>query len=135
MAQRVIYEGSLTVSGTDFTQTVQRGNDYVEAELEGLDERIAPNAHLTFTLDYPFSKPYKGTVVTDAGASLRQIIDAIRNGFRVMYRGAAHEEVPNLANEKVDGDYGRAYHAIEDLVIERIDFDEETSELEIEIGS
>lgn len=135
MAQRVIYEGSLTVSGDDYTQTVERRGAYVEAEIEDLDKRIAPNPHLRFTLDYPFSKPYQGTVVTDAGASLRQIIDAIRHGFRVMYRGAAHEEIPKLDNQRVDGDYGRAYHAIEDLVIERIDLDEETGELDVEIGS
>ena len=52
-----------------------------------------------------------------------------------MYRGATPQDLPNLENKLVDGDYGRAFHVIEDLVIESIEIDEEAAELIIGIGS
>ena len=132
---REIYDGSITVNADGYTHTVERGDDWVEVEIEGLDERITRNAILTFELDYPFEKPYEGTIGTDAGARLRQIIDAIRAAYRTMYRGASIEDSPNLVNKRVQGDYGEAIHAIDDLVIEGIAVDDETGELEIIIGS
>jgi hypothetical protein len=135
MGSKILYEGSITVAATDYTHTVAREDEYAEAEIEALDERLTRVSRLTFTLDYPFDRPYACELITDAGASLRQIIDAVRRGFRVMYRGASHQAVPNLANVMVEGEFGRAMHAIEDLVIERIELDEETATLEIGIGS
>jgi hypothetical protein len=132
---RLLYEGSLQIADADYTHPVEKDDDYVDVEIEGLDERVTRLTELRFTLDYPFDRPYEGMVITDAGASLRQIFDAIRGGFRVMYRGASHEEIPNLVNQRVEGDYGRAFHAIGDLVVERIELDEETGVLEIGIGS
>ena len=132
---REIYDGSITVNDDGYTHTVERGDDWVEVEIEDLDQRVTRNPILKFTLDYPFEKPYEGTIVTDAGASLRQIIDAIRAAYRMMYRGASIEDIPNLLNKRVQGDYGEAIHAIDDLVIEGIAVDDETGELEIIIGS
>src|SRR5262249_42714317 len=110
LIMRVVYEGSVAVNASDYTHPVARGDDYVDVEIEGLDDLVTRVSCLRFTLDYPFDKPYAGTVIGDAGVSLRQIIDAIRTGFRVIYRGAAHTEVPRLLNQIVDGDYGRAFH-------------------------
>ena len=134
---QTIYEGSVSVAESAYTHPVfnEETDDYVEVPIEGLDERVSTLSRLAFTLDYPFDKPYHGEIVSDAGPTLRQIIDGIRKGFRTMYRGATAQDIPNLANKLVDGDYGRAYHAIEDLVIEAIDLDEETASLDIGIGS
>ncbi|MDF2694879.1 MAG: hypothetical protein K0S65_3262 [Labilithrix sp.] len=137
---RVIYEGSgISIADSDYTHGVPNPDDpedFVEGvELEGLDERVTRAPVLRFVLDYPFPRPYEGKVISDSGATLRQIIDAVRQGFRVMYRGAREQDIPNLENKLVDGDYGRAYHVIGDLVIESIEIDDGTGELTIFIGS
>lgn len=88
-----------------------------------------------FVLDYPFTTPYQGELVTDAGPSLRQIIDAIRAAYQIMYRGVTIEDVPNLDNKRVRGDFGEAMHVIEDLVIETISIADDTGALDIYIGS
>lgn len=128
---REIYDGSLEVGGSDYTHYV----DETEVEIEGLDERVTSRPILHYTLDYPFETPYEGTIITDGGASLRQIIDAIRAAYRIMYRGTTTEDIPNLDNKRVRGDYGEALHVIEDLVIEYIHLDDETGRLDIVIGS
>lgn len=134
---RTIYEGSVSVADSAYTHTVfdERTDDYVEAPIEGLDERVSTLSRIAFTLDYPFDKPYHGEIISDAGPTLRQIIDGIRKGFRAMYRGASEQDIPNLVNKLVDGDYGRACHVIEDLVIEAIELDEAAASLDIGIGS
>src|SRR6266568_6923958 len=116
MHPRLIYEGSIKVDDLDYAHYVERDGDYVRVEIDGLDDIVTRAPRLRFTLDYPFEKPCEGTVVGDAGVTLRQIIAAIRTCFRAMYRGAVHEPIPNLHNQRVDGDYGRAFHAIGDLV-------------------
>lgn len=133
MADRTIYEGGIQVSGDDYTHYVPDADD--EREIEGLDEIVSRRPIVGFTLDYPFDRPYDGRVVGDAGITLRQIIDAIRGGFRVMYRGATEEEIPNLDNKHVTGDYGEAFHEIGDLAIERIDLVEDGARLDVFIGS
>ena len=120
---REIFDGSLEVNGDGYE------------DVEDLDERVSTAPILRFTLDYPFEREYHGQVITDAGASLRQIIDAIRAGFRTMYRGTTTEDIPNLDNKRVRGDFGQAYHVIGDLVIEAISIDDETGTLDISIGS
>ena len=107
-----------------------------EVEIEGLDELVTDIPVLELTLDYPFDRPYTKRIVGDGGVTLRQVIDAIRTGFRTMYRGAAHSPIAALpGNERVEGDYGEAFHAIGDLVIECIVLHEEERRLEIFIGS
>lgn len=126
---RTLYEGSLSVADADYI------DPDTEAEIENLDKRVTKQPIVGFTLDYPFEKPYEGKIVTDAGATLRQIIDAIRGAYRTMYRGTTVEDIPNLENKRVTGEYGQALHVIEDLVIESIEIDEKTGQLEIFIGS
>lgn len=135
MATRTIYDGSIQVSGSDYTHTVEQGDDYVEAEIEDLDERVSKHPVLAFTLDYPFEREHHGEVRADGGATLRQIIDAIRAAFRAMYSGTTVEDIPNLDNKRVRGAYGEAVHVIDDLVIEGIDLDDATGRLDIAIGS
>ena len=135
MSGRTIYEGSISVAEAGYEHTAYRDGDYVEEPIAGLDERITLRNRLEFTLDYPFERPCRRVLITDAGATLRNVVDAIREGFRVMYRGASHEPIPNLENVHVHGDYGHAFHAIGDLVIERIDLDEASGELDVQIGS
>ncbi|MBP6633603.1 MAG: hypothetical protein KBG28_01125 [Kofleriaceae bacterium] len=134
---RTLYEGNVSVAASDYThsQFDQDSEESTEAPIEGLDDRVCALSRLTFTLDYPFDRPYHGEIITDAGPSLRQIIDAIRQAYRTIYRGASQQDIPNLENKLVDGDYGRAFHVIDDLVIESIHLDEETAQLDIGIGS
>jgi len=130
---REIFDGSIPVSDDGYTQAV--GEDDEVEEVPDLDKRVSAAPILRFTLDYPFEREYHGQVVTDAGATLRQIIDAIRAGFRAMYRGTTTEDIANLENKRVRGDFGEAYHVIDDLVIEGISLDDATGTLDISIGS
>ncbi len=132
-----IYEGSVSVARADYSHTVHDNetDKYVELPIDGLDDRVATIATLSFTLDYPFDSPFHGTVVTDAGPTLRQIIEAVRAAYRTMYRGTVAQDLPLAGNKLVTGEYGRAFHVIEDLVIESIDIDEAAARLEIGIGS
>ncbi len=131
----MIYEGEIAISGTDYTNPIKRGKNFVDVEIKGLDERVTSRRMLRFTLDYPFERPYEGEVVVDGGASLRQIIDAIRAAYRHIYTGVTIEPIPNFDNMRVRGAYGEAVHVIGDLVIESIELDDETGQLDIFIGS
>lgn len=135
MGQRTLFEGAIEISRTDYTTSIEQGDDVVDVAIEGVEERVTSLPILHFTLDYPFERPYQGEVITDAGASLRNIIDAVRAAYRQMYRGASIEPIANLANKRVCGAYGEAVHVIEDLVIESIALEDETGQLDIFIGS
>lgn len=132
---RVIYSGGLPVDATDYRHTREVDGDYIEADVEGLDDVVSRSSLLRFTLDYPFQETFEGTVSSDAAPTLRHVFDAIRAGFRTMYAGATTEDVPGLHNKVAQGVFGRAVHDIGDLVIERIEIDDQTGELEIGIGS
>ena len=134
---RRIYEGSVSVASLDYVHTVQdkKTGEYMQAPIAGLDDHIAIAATLAFTLDYPFESPYHGTLAAGAGTTLRQIFDAVRAAYRLIYRGTTPQDLPLVDNKLVDGQYGRAFHVIEDLVIESIDIDEVSARLEIFIGS
>ena len=125
---RQLYEGSLPVDSDHYV-------DHDEVEVVGLDEVVTPLTMLQFTLDYPFEKPFTGEVRSDAGTTLRQIIDAVRAGYRAVYTGSTSQDHPKLDNKIVDGDYGRGFHEIGDLVIESIGIDDDDGVLDIGIGS
>ncbi len=131
----VVYEGSIQVDARDYTHFVPRGDDQAEEPIAGLDRIVTPRKRLTFTLDYPFEKPFGGSVAGESGVTLRQIIDAIRAGFRKMYEGTSQRDIPGLVNKDVRGPYGKAFHVIGDLVIEGIRLCEADGTLEIDIGS
>lgn len=132
-AQQVsVYQGSLPIKATDYVHTVAQGDDFVEAPVAGLDRVITKSQRITFTLDYPFEKPFDGTITGEI--TLRRTIDAIRAGMRAMYEGTTEREIPGMANKDVRGPYGRALHVIDDLVIEEISLCADDS-LSIFIGS
>jgi hypothetical protein len=135
VSARTIYVGGIAVAGGDYTNSpgTDPGGDAVP--IDGLDALVTRRHRLDFVLDYPFERPYEGHVIGDAGITLRQIIDAVRAGYRTMYRGATVGELGNLHNKSVDGNYGRAVHVIGDLVIERIDVDDGAGRIELMIGS
>ncbi len=106
-------------------------NDYGDAS--GLDRVHSSKAEkVSFTLDYPFEKPFAGTVT--APITLRRSVDAIRAGFRKMYDGAAIRDIPGMHNKEVTGPYGQSFHAIGDLVIEGVELCDD-GRLQIAIGS
>lgn len=82
-----------------------------------LDEVVSSAASLTFTLEYPFDKPYAGMVAGARGITRRAVIDAIRAGFQTMY-GA-------------DRAYGRAHQALDHLFIDRVVLDGHALAVEI----
>lgn len=136
MSWRDIYSGCISVEASDFTHPVAVGDDYEDREIEGLDDLVSTASELRFTLDYPFDEPYEGRVQAYGdGITLRQVIIAIRQGFRAMYAGASAEDIPGLANKRVEGTYGRAFHVIGDLVIESLAVSDETGALDVGIGS
>lgn len=132
---RTIFEGQLAVSSSDYTHQDEEAGDAVDIEIDDLDTRVTSHAALSFTLDYPFEQPYHGEVRADGGATLRQVIDAIRTAYRELYRNTTVEPIPDLDNMRVRGPYGQALHVIDDLVIESIELDDETGRLEVCIGS
>lgn len=114
-----VYDGSVTVNGSDYLHAVARGEDYVDETIAGLDRVLTKSTRVRFTLDYPFERPFDGVVMGEI--TLRRTIDAIRSGFRQMYKGTTQSDIPGMHNKDVAGPYGRAFHVIGDLVIERID--------------
>jgi hypothetical protein len=114
-----VYDGSIEVNSSDYVHPVAHGEDYVDEPIDGLDRVISKSRSVRFTLDYPFETPFAGVVTGEI--TLRRTIDAIRAGFRKMYEGSTQRDIPRLENKDVTGPYGRAFHAIGDLVIERID--------------
>ncbi|MBI4934256.1 MAG: hypothetical protein HY828_10285 [Actinobacteria bacterium] len=127
-----LYSGSIAVDSKEHQHAVERDGDYVEAPIDGLDKVVSTAPELRFTLEYPFEKPFSGRV--KGPVTLRRIIDAVRAGFRQMYEGATQRDIPGLYNKDVRGPYGRAFHAIDDLVIEHLELCDDGS-LEIGIGS
>lgn len=104
----------------------------MDEAIPDLDRVISTAPRIEFTLDYPFEKPFTGSITGDI--TLRRIIDAVRSGFRHMYEGTTQRDIPNMYNKDVNGPYGRAFHVIGDLVIERIDLCD-GGRLDILIGS
>jgi len=111
MKSKVILDVPLRVDSGDFL--------HLDAPLTGLDEVMTDEPELTFTLEYPFEKPYAGTIKTAKGATRRQIIDAIRTGFRTMY----------AATTETGGTYGRAHQRLDHLFIDRIALDDDVLEI------
>jgi hypothetical protein len=130
---RTVFEGAIQVAASDYTQLSEDGAS--DVEIGGLDDRLTHLTRLHFTLDYPFDGVYEGTVSGPRGVTLRQIIDAVRAGYRTMYEGTTQQDIPDLQNKLVLGTYGEAVHVIDDLVIESIELDEDAATVEIGIGS
>jgi hypothetical protein len=130
------FQSSLPVAGDHYLQTVRPDEGrLLDVEIEGLDRPATSHAELKFTIDYPFPEPFHGRVRGAGGVTLRHILDAVRGGFRRMYSTGTANDLPGLANKLVEGAYGRAYHAIEDLVIESIEIDKAAQCLRLGIGS
>ena len=127
-----IFEGSIEVSTRTYVHSVERGSDFVDEPLPDLDKVITKAAKVEFTLDYPFEKPFTGSVA--APITLRRIVDAVRGGFRHMYEGVTVRDIPHMENNDVSGPYGKSFHAIGDLVIESIQLCDGKT-LDISIGS
>lgn len=128
----LVHDGSIEVNSSEYLHSVARGEDFVDEPIDGLDRVISKSTRVRFTLDYPFERPFAGVV--EGEITLRRTIDAIRAGFRKMYEGTTQRDVPGTYNKDVTGPYGRAFHVIGDLVIERIDLCADDS-LSIFIGS
>ncbi len=114
-----IYSGSINIDAHDYVQSVVHGDADVAEPIPDLDRVVSTAPSVDFTLDYPFEKPFRGSVTGQL--TLRRIIDAVRGGFRHMYEGATVRDIPKMYNKDVTGPYGRAFHVIGDLVIEQID--------------
>lgn len=114
-----VYKGGVRVNASDFVHMVERAGSYAYEPIEGLDRAFTKSTIVRFTLDYPFERPYQGVVTGDV--TLRRTIDAVRAGFREAYEGTEQRDIPGMENKDVNGSYGRAFHVIDDLVIESIE--------------
>ncbi len=133
--QELYADGWIAVDSDEYVaqEYDEDADDTVSTPIEGLDDVLLESGGVELVLDYPFELPYRAELAGDI--TLRRIIDAVRSGFREMYRGATHAPIEGLLNEHVAGTYGQAFHGIHDLVIEGILFHEEEGRLEILIGS
>jgi hypothetical protein len=111
MKSNVILEVPLRVDSSDFL--------HLDVPIADLDEVVTSERELRFTLDYPFEKPYAGTIKTASGATRRQVIEAIRAGFRTMY----------AATTAAGGPYGRAHQQLDHLFVDRIALDDDVLEI------
>jgi hypothetical protein len=127
-----LYDGSINVDASDYVQPVEHRDAWVDEAIPDLDRVVTSAPRIDFTLDYPFEKPFTGSITGDI--TLRRIIDAVRSGFRHMYQGTTQRDIPKMENKDVTGPYGHAFHAIGDLVIERIDLCD-GGRLDLSIGS
>lgn len=129
---KTVYDGGARVQDTTWVHTVDQNGEYVEEAISGLDDVIAKGKSFTFTLDYPFEKPFTGRV--EGELTRRKAIDAIRAGFRKMFEVSKIEDIPGMANKRVTGPYGEGFHEIGDLYIEHIELCD-GSTLQISMGS
>ncbi|MDX2011148.1 MAG: hypothetical protein SFW67_13195 [Myxococcaceae bacterium] len=129
---KAVFDSSVRVNDEGFLHLVERGGDFVEEPIPGLDVVVARARRFHFTLDYPFEKPFTGEVQGEL--TLRKAITAIRAGFRTMYGASTVKEIPGMLNKQVTGAYGESFHDIDDLVIEGIDLCDDHS-LQLSIGS
>jgi hypothetical protein len=127
-----IYKGMIEVDARTYVHPALHGDTDVNEPIPALDRVLSKAPRIELTLDYPFEKPFTTTVT--GPITLRRVIDAVRAGFRHMYEGTTQRDIPKLENKDVTGPYGRAFHAIGDLVIESIDLCDD-SWLDISIGS
>lgn len=112
MSRKVLLDKPLRVDSADFL--------HLGVAIEALDEVISSEPELQFSLEYPFEKPYAGTVRAPSGATRRQVIEAIRDGFRTMY----------AATTAKGGPYGRAHQQLDHLFVDRIELS--GTELQVE---
>ena len=125
-------QSGISVAERDYMHSVEQSDESVSQEIEALDELISAGATITFTLCYPFEKPFNGVVQGEV--TLRRLIDAIRGGFDTMYEGTTQRDIPGMDNKEVSGPYGTSFHVMSDLFIESIELCE-GDVLEISIGS
>lgn len=111
MKSKVILEVPLRVDSADFL--------HLDVPVADLDEVVSSEPELKFTLEYPFEKPHAATIKTAAGATRREIIEAIRTAFRAMYAAATAE----------GGTYGRAHQDLDHLFIDRITLEDDVLEI------
>lgn len=83
-------------------------------------------------INYPFKKKKR---IDFTFTSINDIVKAIKNGLIDMYCASKPTTYSTLINQCFDGEYGIANHPINDLVIESIEYDTDTSEMIVHIGS
>lgn len=138
---RTIFEGSIEVDSDTYLQAPDYdledspGFSDDDVPIPDLDVPFTEHTELRFVLDYPFENPLECVASGASGVTLRNVIDAVRDGFRTMYQDTTVEPIANLHNKRVTGAYGEALHVIGDLVIEAIEVDELNGTLEVGIGS
>lgn len=118
-----IFAGCTYVAGKDF------------GDNDGQAIVVPGDKEATLTLDYPFDEKLVIKMDRPGGYTKDALITVIRDGFDVMYNGAESTPIPGLINVKVEGEFGEAFHCIEDLVIEEILYDDEINEVKVSIGS
>ena len=84
-------------------------------------------------LDYPFEKP---KTIKFTFSNVNDIVIAVRAELKEMYDASKRlPQCPFLINQEFGGDYGHSFHALGDLWIEVIEYNKNTKELKLFIGS
>lgn len=122
MALWELYSGHIGVADDDYMELVSEdGGPPEEMPIEGLDDVLTELTPVAVVLDHPFDRPHRARLSGDDGITLRQVIDAVRQGFRTMYQSR--------------GAYGEVFHPITDIVIETIILDDEKKTISLEVGT
>ena len=117
-----LYSGSIGVADDDYMELASEdGGPPEEVPIEGLDDVLTELTQVELILDHPFEHPHSARLSGDDGITLRQVIDAVRQGFRTMYQSR--------------GAYGEVFHPITDVVIETIILDDEKKTITLEVGT
>ena len=110
------------------------GDNY--GDNDGNDVLVPPGADATLTLNYPFDEDLVLKLDDPLGYTKDKLIDVVRQGYDIMYNGSISSPISGLLNVTVESkEFGKAFHCIEDLVIEQILYDDEAKEVQVSIGS
>jgi hypothetical protein len=79
---------------------------------------------VTIVFTYPLSRKPRREFRSETGFTRAEIVECIRSGYRKLY-----------AEEDLTGKWGIWGHDIGDLIIERVDLDDDTGVVSLSIGS
>lgn len=111
-------------------------------------EVVISDTQISITFSYPLKKAFKFDFKSSNGFTRPQLYEIICNKYREIYQKEEETTTKNVTSveeriqrgglinrETTDGFYGIQGHDISDLYIERLEYDTQTKELDMFIGS
>jgi hypothetical protein len=108
-----------------------------------LEPSEIPSKHATFTIDYPLSNPASFEINRPKNITFFDIVDEICNAYAKIYQeeeetmneDISDQNTPVFNRKQSNGKHGIWGHYIEQLVIERLEYDMSKEKISMSIGS